>query len=129
MESSRSVTSPVSGRSRSRPGARTSSEKYMVWRASASSSGRMATRYSLLRITSVAMAMRSGLGHGLAQQRVGLVGALALGGQVVARAEEDRVDVGQADEVGDLDLARLLRARRDSSSSSVRMTYSPPPRS
>ena len=84
----------------------------MVCRASASSSGRMATRYSLLRMTRVAMPIASGLGHGPAQQGVGLVGALALGGQVVAGAEEDGVDVDQADEVGDLDLARLLRLGR-----------------
>ena len=55
------------------------------------------------------MAIAPGLGHGPAQQGVGLVGAGALGGQVVAGAEEDGVDVDQADEVGDLDLARLLR--------------------
>ena len=84
----------------------------MVCRASASSSGRMATRYSLFRMTSVAMATLPGVGHGLAQQGVGLVGALALGGQVVAGPEVDGVDVGQPDEVGDLDLARLLRLGR-----------------
>ena len=81
----------------------------MVCRANASSSGRTATRYSLLRMTMVAMPMRSDVGHGLAQQRVRLVGAGALGGEVVAGPEEDGVDVGLADEVGDLDLARLLR--------------------
>ena len=53
-----------------------------------------------------------GFGHGPAQEGVGLVGALPLGGQVVAGAEEDRVDVDQADEIGDLDLARLLRLGR-----------------
>ena len=39
---------------------------------------------------------------------IGLVGAGALGGEVVARPEVDGVDVGLADEVGDLDLAGLL---------------------
>ena len=47
----------------------------------------------------------SRLGHGLAEQRVRLVGTGALGGQVVARAEVHGVDVDQSDEVGDLDLA------------------------
>ena len=50
-----------------------------------------------------------GVGHRLAQQRVRLVGAGTLGGEVVARPEEDGVDVGLEDEVGDLDLAGLLR--------------------
>ena len=109
MESSRSLTSPVSGSSSSRPGERTSSAKYMVCRARASSSGRMATRYSLFRITRVAMADFARVGHGLPQQCVRLVGAGALGRQVVAGPEVDGVDVGQPDEVGDLDLARLLR--------------------
>jgi hypothetical protein len=46
------------------------------------------------------------------QECVGLVGPLALGRQVVARAEVHRVDVADVDEVGDLDLARPLRLGR-----------------
>ena len=49
-----------------------------------------------------------GVRHGLAEQRIRLVGAGALGGEVVAGPEVDRVDVGLVDEVGDLDLAGLL---------------------
>src|SRR5580704_7089545 len=50
-----------------------------------------------------------GVGHRLAQQRIGLVGAGTFGGEVVTRPEIDRVDVGLEDEVGDLDLPGLLR--------------------
>ena len=57
METSRSFTSPASGRSGSSlVGDRISSEKYIVSSLSTSSSGRMATGYSLFRITSVPMA-------------------------------------------------------------------------
>ena len=56
----------------SRVGDRTSSAKYIVSRASTSLSGRIATRYSLLRMTNVAMATLPDFLHRLAEEGVGL---------------------------------------------------------
>ena len=109
MESSRSVTSPVSGSSSvAARGAHLVGEVHGV-QGQGVVLGPDGDEVLLVAHDQGGDGDAPGLGHGPAQQGVRLVGTGALGGQVVAGPEEDRVDVGQADEVGDLDLARLLR--------------------
>ena len=112
MESSRSLTSPVSGSSSSRPG-----RAHLVGEVHGVQGQRVilgpdGDEVLLVPHDQGGDGHLAGVRHGLAQQRVGLVGARALGGEVVAGPEVDGVDVGLVDEVGDLDLTRLLRLGR-----------------
>ena len=101
----------------------------MVCRASASSSGRMATRYSLLRMTSVAMPMRSGVGHGLAQAGRRPCRRPRPRGRGSSWPGRRRGRCRPGSTKSEISIWRDFFGSALSSSSSVRMTYSPPPRS
>ena len=81
----------------------TSSAKRIVDMASTPSSGRTAVRYCVLRMTTVPIATRSRSSIAAEQQLVRLFGGVAVGSQPVRALVVDRVDLGQPDEVGDLD--------------------------
>ena len=87
----------------------TSSAKRIVDIASAPSSGRIAVRYCLLRITTVPMATRSRSSIAARSSWYGLLRRVAVGHQPVGALVVDRVDVVEGDEVGDLDGPRGLR--------------------
>ena len=90
----------------------TSSAKRIVDIASTPSSGRIAVRYCLLRITTVPIATRSTILHRGEQQLVRLLAGLAVGSQPVGALVVDRVDLVEGDEVVDLDRLRRCRAQR-----------------